>query len=142
MAANFQKIELFLNESKFIAIVRITKRIMVSPQISDNLTSLFLVFLFNIPALILWQRKTAHDLNIMHELWGVSSYRRRNKFLSVASIEILINELDDETEHTEKAALKARIETLYERYDELAKKYHKEKGEDHSCPGRGKIVFD
>jgi hypothetical protein len=70
----------------------------------------------------------------MHELWGVTSYRRRNKFLSTAGIPALVQQLEPE----ERGPLEERIAAVTEQYDRLAKQYHTEKQE----KGGGKIVFD
>jgi tRNA(Arg) A34 adenosine deaminase TadA len=75
-----------------------------------------------------------HDINIMHELWGVPTYRRRNKFVSTASIPQLVKELSDDD--PDKAILQKQIDELTERYKELAHQYHTEK------PESSTIVFD
>lgn len=66
-----------------------------------------------------------HDINTMHELWGVNSYRKRNKYFASACIQELIEALDDSDV---KTALQAQSASLLKRYDELAAKYHSEKG--------------
>jgi hypothetical protein len=65
-----------------------------------------------------------HDINTMHELWGVNSYRKQNKFLSTACIMDLIDNLGD---GKEKEELKAMKDDIIKSYDELSLKYHKEK---------------
>jgi hypothetical protein len=67
----------------------------------------------------------------MHELWGVTSYRKRNKFLSTASILDLAKELPDNQD------LLNRIAKLTERYQVLAQQYHREKPKE-----GGTIVFN
>jgi tRNA(Arg) A34 adenosine deaminase TadA len=65
-----------------------------------------------------------HDINIMHELWNVPTYRKQSKFCSTACIMDLVDQLED----TEKrAALKARVDHLIKVYDEMSKQYHSEK---------------
>lgn len=66
-----------------------------------------------------------HDINTMHELWGVNSYRKRNKYVATASIMDLIEALDDSVD--EKKALQETSKRLVATYDELSKKYHSEK---------------
>jgi tRNA(Arg) A34 adenosine deaminase TadA len=75
-----------------------------------------------------------HDINIMHELWGVTTYRRRNKFLSSGSIINLVEEMSDEDD--EKKRFQDRIEILIQSYNTLARQYHAEK------PVSSTIVFD
>jgi tRNA(Arg) A34 adenosine deaminase TadA len=65
-----------------------------------------------------------HDINTMHELWGVNSYRKQNKFLSTACIMDLIDNLEDGKEKEELTIMR---DDLIQAYDELSKKYHEEK---------------
>jgi tRNA(Arg) A34 adenosine deaminase TadA len=65
-----------------------------------------------------------HDINTMHELWGVNSYRKQNKFLSTTCIMDLIDSLEDGKEKEELKMMKGE---LIQAYDELSQKYHKEK---------------
>jgi tRNA(Arg) A34 adenosine deaminase TadA len=67
-----------------------------------------------------------HDVNTMHELWGVNSYRKRNKYISTVCIMDLIDELD-ETSVPEKKELQATVQRLIAAYDALSNKYHTEK---------------
>ena len=67
-----------------------------------------------------------HDINTMHELWGVDSYRKRNKYISTACIMDLIDQLDDEES---KTTLKAKQQRLMDAYDQLSNKYHSEKAQ-------------
>ena len=78
--------------------------------------------------------KLAHDINIMHELWGVPTYRQRNKFLTASSIPALIKALPDDD--PDKAQFRARMGVLVDRYNVLANQYHNEK------PESSTIVFD
>lgn len=65
-----------------------------------------------------------HDINTMHELWGVNSYRKQNKYLSTASIMEAIAELPDSP--IKKECLELR-DKLMKEYDRLSNKYHTEK---------------
>jgi tRNA(Arg) A34 adenosine deaminase TadA len=66
-----------------------------------------------------------HDIQTMHELWGVSTYRKQNKYLSTASIMEMIEAVEESNE------LKPRLvelqKELLETYDKLSTKYHTEK---------------
>ena len=75
-----------------------------------------------------------HDINIMYELWGVASYRRRNQFLSTASIPQLVEALSDDD--PDKIPLQTKIDALTETYKGLAHQYHTAK------PDNSTIVFD
>jgi tRNA(Arg) A34 adenosine deaminase TadA len=66
-----------------------------------------------------------HDINIMHELWGVSSYRKQNKFISTGCLMTLVEELPES--EPRKKALQAQIQRLVQVYDEMSKTYHTEK---------------
>jgi tRNA(Arg) A34 adenosine deaminase TadA len=68
-----------------------------------------------------------HDINIMHELWGVPTYRRRNKFLTSASILQLVEALPDED--PDRIPFQQRIKAIIEKYNLLANQYHTEKPE-------------
>ena len=65
-----------------------------------------------------------HDINTMHELWGVNSYRKRNKYISTICLIDLVKQLADSEE---KKALEATIQRLLDAYDKLSNKYHEEK---------------
>lgn len=65
-----------------------------------------------------------HDINTMHELWGVNSYRKRNKYLSTICLIDLVKEMEDSDE---KKALEATTQRLLDAYDKLSNKYHTEK---------------
>ena len=60
----------------------------------------------------------------MHELWGVNSYRKQNKYLSTNSIMDAIKELPENSIKTECLELQAK---LIKEYDRLSTKYHTEK---------------
>jgi hypothetical protein len=66
-----------------------------------------------------------HDINTMHELWGVSTYRKQNKYLSTGCIMDEVEALPESDAKTELVTIQHR---LLKRYDELANKYHSEKG--------------
>mmetsp|Transcript_7187 Transcript_7187/g.21180 ORF Transcript_7187/g.21180 Transcript_7187/m.21180 type:complete len:242 (-) Transcript_7187:143-868(-) len=65
-----------------------------------------------------------HDLNIMHELWGVPRYIGRNRFCATGGVLPLIEALPD---GPEKLELRATVERVTATYDALAHKYHAEK---------------
>ena len=60
----------------------------------------------------------------MHELWGVTTYRKQNKYLSSACLMDLVEALPEGEEKTELVACQNR---LLEAYDKLANQYHTEK---------------
>ena len=62
----------------------------------------------------------------MHELWGVESYRKQNKYISTACIMDLIDAME---EGSEKTALLEQQNRLLQIYEDLSKKYHTEKEE-------------
>mmetsp|Transcript_18993 Transcript_18993/g.24459 ORF Transcript_18993/g.24459 Transcript_18993/m.24459 type:complete len:227 (-) Transcript_18993:167-847(-) len=66
-----------------------------------------------------------HDVNTMHELWGVASYRKVNKYCSTACIMDLIELLPDGTD--EKKELQGLAAAINDEYEELSQKYHTEK---------------
>ena len=65
-----------------------------------------------------------HDINTMHELWGVTSYRKNNKYLSTACIMEMITALE---EGEDKRLLIELQNKLLDKYDKLSMKYHSEK---------------
>jgi tRNA(Arg) A34 adenosine deaminase TadA len=65
-----------------------------------------------------------HDINTMHELWGVNTYRKQNKYLSTSSIMEAIKVLPDSPIKTECIELQNK---LIKEYDRLSNKYHTEK---------------
>ena len=66
-----------------------------------------------------------HDINTMHELWGVNSYRKRNKYISTECLMDLISNLDDSI--PDKKELLVLQQELLDTYDRLSNKYHSEK---------------
>lgn len=65
-----------------------------------------------------------HDINTMHELWGVNTYRKVNKYCATAGLMELVEQLP---EGEEKTDLLAQQQRLLDAYDKLANKYHSEK---------------
>lgn len=65
-----------------------------------------------------------HDINVMHELWGVNRYRVQNKYLSSASIMDAIAALPDGIQKTELLEIQER---LIKQYKQLSDKYHNNK---------------
>lgn len=64
------------------------------------------------------------DIETMHELWGVDSYRKENKFCKTACLIDLIQDLDDSKK---KEELLEMAEKLKAAYNQLSKRYHNEK---------------
>ena len=60
----------------------------------------------------------------MHELWGVNSYRKQNKYLSCSNIMDAIKELPESDIKTECVTLQ---EKLIKEYERLSNKYHTDK---------------
>jgi tRNA(Arg) A34 adenosine deaminase TadA len=65
-----------------------------------------------------------HDINTMHELWGVNTYRKTNKYCATACLMDMIAEMEEGPEKTELLAMQ---QTLLDDYDKLSNKYHSEK---------------
>ena len=65
-----------------------------------------------------------HDIQTMHELWGVASYRKQNKYCSTACLMELIENLKDGEEKNELMEIQDRLINVY---DSLSEKYHSEK---------------
>lgn len=63
----------------------------------------------------------------MHELWGVSTYRKENKYLSSACLMELVHALP-ETDPLKPELLETQARLLA-LYDALANQYHSEKME-------------
>jgi len=64
-----------------------------------------------------------HDLNIMHEVWQVSSYAKCNAFVSTCGLKGQI----EECQEADKAELIATAERIASKYEALSQKYHTEK---------------
>lgn len=67
-----------------------------------------------------------YDVDTMHELWGVTEYRRRNKYFASACLQTLIEKLPD---GSAKEDLVKRSRRLLEIYNSMSDQYHNEKGE-------------
>ena len=65
-----------------------------------------------------------HDVDTMHELWGVTEYRRRNKYFALVYLQTLIDELP---ESDLKESIMAQSRRLLGMYDAMSDQYHKEK---------------
>jgi tRNA(Arg) A34 adenosine deaminase TadA len=66
-----------------------------------------------------------HDIDTMHELWGVDTYRKQNRYCSTACLMTLVDELEED--NPDKPVLQEKIQRLVAMYDELSHKYHAEK---------------
>lgn len=60
-----------------------------------------------------------YDIQTMHELWGVNTYRKQNKYLSSIGILDLIEEMENNDD--DKAELKRLADALMEEYDSVSK---------------------
>ena len=67
-----------------------------------------------------------HDLDIMHELWGVQLCRKRNKFCATACIKDLISAEQNEDWRRE---LEKTCERLTQMYNDISNTYHENKKE-------------
>lgn len=65
-----------------------------------------------------------HDIQTMHELWGVTTYRKQNKYLSTACLIDLVEALPDGPDKTNLLDTQQR---LLKAYDEMSNRYHSEK---------------
>ena len=70
-----------------------------------------------------------HDINTMHELWGVTTYRKTNKYLSTACVMDLIQcqQNDDEATAKRRNQLQQQVDRLVRIYNDLSNQYHSEK---------------
>lgn len=71
-----------------------------------------------------------HDINIMHELWNVDSYRKESKFCATACLVDLVDSVVAEggdDDDNKKSALQERVTKLVATYDDMSKQYHTEK---------------
>lgn len=75
-----------------------------------------------------------HDLEIMHELWGVARYRPRNKFCQTFSIMELVAKVKDSSQRQD---LLDKFEVIEKTYNRLSSSYHSNKGENEND-----IIFD
>ena len=63
-------------------------------------------------------------MRTMHELWGVTTYRKQNYYLSTVGMREAIEKLPD---GDEKKDLQERTSKILKQYNVLADKYHSEK---------------
>lgn len=93
--------------------------------ISSILWSGFPICYYFFPYSITSAQGIPHDINTMHELWGVNSYRKRNKYLATAGLIEIIDNLDESV--PQKKDLQTQVDRLISAYDIISKKYHSEK---------------
>ena len=67
-----------------------------------------------------------HDIHTMQELWGVTEYRRRNKYFTAVGLQTLIADLSDDDD-SKKADLLAQSSRLLDMYNAMSDQYHSEK---------------
>jgi tRNA(Arg) A34 adenosine deaminase TadA len=60
-----------------------------------------------------------YDIETMHELWGVNTYRKCNKYLTSVCLLDCINALPDDNDG-EKTALQQQVATLVDEYDQIS----------------------
>ncbi|CAB9506724.1 Cytidine and deoxycytidylate deaminase zinc-binding region [Seminavis robusta] len=92
--------------------------------ISSILWSGFTKVYYFFPYTVTAAQGIPHDINTMHELWGVNTYRKRNKYMSTICLIDLVKGLEDSDD---KKELEATVERLLASYDTLSNKYHTEK---------------
>lgn len=96
--------------------------------VSSILWSGFQTLYYFFPYEITTAQGIPHDINTMHELWNVPTYRKRNKYFASACLMTLIDELDvNDVGEEKKKELQATVQRLIKAYDELSNKYHSEK---------------
>ena len=93
--------------------------------ISSILWSGFTKVYYFFPYTVTAAQGIPHDINTMHELWGVTTYRKRNKYLSTISLMDLVEDMPDDEK--EKKELQETVQRLLDAYDALSNKYHEEK---------------
>lgn len=94
--------------------------------ISSILWSGFNTVYYFFPYEITRDQGIPHDINTMHELWGVNTYRKQNKYLTTCCLMTAIESLQD---GQEKKTLQATSKRLLAKYEALSNKYHTEKEE-------------
>lgn len=92
--------------------------------ISSILWSGFATCYYLFPYSVTSAQGIPYDINTMHELWNVPTYRKQNKYLSTACIMDLVNELSNDSERNELLDLQTE---LINEYNALANQYHTEK---------------
>ena len=65
-----------------------------------------------------------HDIQTMHELWGVKSYQKQNRYCSTACLMDLITALESSKEKDKLLEAHGRLASIY---DTLSVTYHEEK---------------
>ena len=65
-----------------------------------------------------------HDIQTMHELWGVKNYRKQNQYCSTACLMGLITALESSKEKDKLLEAHGRLASIY---DTLSVMYHEEK---------------
>mmetsp|Transcript_40270 Transcript_40270/g.61088 ORF Transcript_40270/g.61088 Transcript_40270/m.61088 type:complete len:231 (-) Transcript_40270:613-1305(-) len=93
----------------------------ISSIVWSGFTKVYYLF----PYAITTKQGIPHDVNTMHELWGVNTYRKQNKYCSTGCIVDLIESLPDEDE---KKDLDQLCKSIMDEYEKLSRKYHSEKG--------------
>ena len=98
--------------------------ILPSPSISSIVWAGFRKVFYLFPYSITSEQGIPHDIQTMHELWGVSTYRKNNRYCSTACLIDLIDRLDDSEE---KRVLLEKQAHLISEYMALSTQYHDEK---------------
>ena len=83
--------------------------------ISSILWSGFPTVYYFFPYEITRDQGIPHDINTMHELWGVPTYRKQNKYLSSVCIMELVAQMDDDDKG--KKELQETVQRLIQKYD-------------------------
>lgn len=86
----------------------------ISSILWSGFHTVFYLFPYDMTA----QQGIPYDIDTMHELWGVNTYRKHNKYLSSCCIFDLIEALDD---GHEKTALQDMAKALVNEYDVVSK---------------------
>lgn len=92
----------------------------ISSIVWAGFTKVFYLFPYSITS----DQGIPHDIRTMHELWGVSSYRKQNRYISTACLMDLIDQLPDSEE---KSKLSEMQKLLIDVYAFLSNQYHQEK---------------
>ena len=95
-----------------------------APSISSIVWAGFRKVFYLFPYSITSEQGIPHDIQTMHELWGVSTYRKNNRYCSTACLIDLIDRLDDSEE---KRVLLEKQAHLISVYMALSTQYHDEK---------------
>lgn len=92
----------------------------ISSIVWAGFTKVFYLFPYSITS----DQGIPHDIRTMHELWGVSTYRKQNRYISTACLMDLIDQLPESREKSELIETQKR---LCDVYDSLSHQYHEEK---------------